>query len=189
MEVFELIVVDDASTDEGKVVVERWIDDCLSLGGHPFVRVMLLRHRQNAGLAAARNTAFAHSQAPWCFVLDADNALFPDAVAGCLEVVDPSDSCLAVVHPLLAVQSEPGRSDDQRTLVSSASWQRERLSSGNVVDEMALVRRSAWDMVGDTPISRVAGRITTFGASSSGRAITASNARGFWPCTAAMLSR
>ena len=144
----ELIVVDDASTDEGKAVVERWIDDCLSLGGHPFVRVMLLCHRQNAGLAAARNTAFAHSQAPWCFVLDADNALFPDAVAGCLQLADPSDPQLAVVHPLLLVESEPGRSDDQRTLVSSASWQRERLSSGNEVDAMALVRRSAWDMVG-----------------------------------------
>ena len=25
----ELIVVDDASTDEGTAVVERWIDDCL----------------------------------------------------------------------------------------------------------------------------------------------------------------
>ena len=144
----ELIVVDDASSDDGTAVVERWIDDCLCLGDHPFVRVLLLRHSQNTGLAAARNTALVHSQAPWCFVLDADNALFPDAVAECLALADENDPQLAVVHPLLAVEAETGRLDDQRTLVSAATWQRERLSVGNVVDAMALIRRSAWEKVG-----------------------------------------
>ena len=136
-------------TDEGMAVVERWIDSCLSDGDHPFaVRVLLLQHVENAGLAAARNTAFAHSQAPWCFVLDADNALFPDAVAGCLELADASDPQLAVVHPLLAVEAEPGRPDEQRSLVRSQSWQRERFRFENHVDAMALVRRSAWEAVG-----------------------------------------
>ena len=144
----ELIVVDDASTDNGTSVVERWIDTCLSAVGHPFVRVLLLRHAHNVGLATARNTALAHSQARWCFVLDADNALYPDAVAGCLALIDSSDPQLAVVHPLLAVEAESGRSDEKRTLVRSQSWQRERLRFENHVDAMALVRRSAWEAVG-----------------------------------------
>ena len=144
----ELIVVDDASTDNGSIMVQRWIDDCLCSGDHPFVRVLILRHHQNCGLAAARNTAFDQSQAPWCFVVDADNRLFPDAVGSCLALADSSDPHLAVVHPLLAVEAEQGRFDDQRTLVSSASWQRQRLIAGNVVDAMALVRCSAWEMVG-----------------------------------------
>ena len=99
-------------------------------------------------MAVARNTALAYSQAPWCFVLDADNALFPHAVADCLALADESDPHLAVVHPLLAVEAELGRLDDQRTLVSSAIWQRERFLAGNVVDSMALIRRSAWETVG-----------------------------------------
>jgi len=144
----ELIVVDDASSDDGTAVVERWIDACLSAGDHPFVRVLLLHHCHNAGLAVARNTAMAHSQALWCFVLDADNALFPDAVAACLELADASDPQLAVVHPLLIVEAEPGRPDEKRTLVSPQSWQRECLSFENHVDAMALVRRSAWEAVG-----------------------------------------
>ena len=185
----ELIVVDDASTDEGMAVVERWIDSCLSDGDHPFVRVLLLQHVENAGLAAARNTAFAHSQAPWCFVLDADNALFPDAVAGCLELADASDPQLAVVHPLLAVEAEPGRPDEQRSLVRSQSWQRERFRFENHVDAMALVRRSAWEAVGGFTTSRAAGRTTTFGASSRGRLITDFNAPGSWPYTAVMPNR
>ena len=144
----ELIVVDDASSDDGTAVVNRWIDACLSADDHPFVRVLLLRHGHNAGLATARNTALAHSQAPWCFVLDADNALFPDAVAGCLALADASSPQLAVVHPLLAVEAGPGRPDEQRTLVRPQSWQRERLRIENHVDAMALVRRSAWEAVG-----------------------------------------
>ena len=142
----ELIVVDDASaTRHGR---RGALDGCLPEQGGTLCWMLLLRHGHNTGLATARNTALAHSQAPWCFVLDADNALFPDAVAGCLALADPSDPQLAVVHPLLAVEAEPGRPDEQRTLVRPQSWQRERLRFENHVDAMALVRRSAWEAVG-----------------------------------------
>lgn len=147
----ELIVVDDASGDDGAVRVQAWMasrTEAAASGSPTFARLLLLRHSRNAGLAAARNSAFAAARAPWCFVLDADNALFPAAVAACLALADSGAEDLAVVHPLLAVEAEPGRPDDQRSLVSTASWQQPRLLSGNVVDAMALVRRSAWQAVG-----------------------------------------
>jgi len=120
------------------------------LDGPPqtFARLLLLRHTRNTGLAAARNTAFAAAQAPWCFVLDADNALFPEAVTQCLALAEAGAEPLAVVHPLLAVEAEPGRPDEQRTLVRPQSWQKQRLCFENHVDAMALVRRSAWERVG-----------------------------------------
>ena len=127
----------------------------------------------------------AHSQAPWCFVLDADNALFPDAVAGCLELADASDPQLAVVHPLLAVEAEPGRPDEQRSLVRSQSWQRERFRFENHVDAMALVRRSAWEAVGGFTHIEGGWEDYDFGASSRG-IITDFNAPGSWPYTAVM---
>lgn len=144
----ELIVVDDASSDAGAERVKGWMERCVAHVDHPFVRLLLLSHTGNAGLAAARNTAFAAAQSPWCFVLDADNALYPRAVETCLQLAGTGDGQLAVVHPLLAVEVEAGRPDDQRSLVSTASWQRSRLLGGNVVDAMALVRRSAWQAVG-----------------------------------------
>ena len=144
----ELIVIDDASSDNGSMVVKAWMADLVAAEAHPFVRLVLLRHCSNAGLAAARNTGFAAAKAPWCFVLDADNAIFPEAVRACFALANKGSDDLAVVHPLLAVEVEPGRPDDQRSLVSTAAWQRERLCRGNVVDAMAMVRRSAWQSVG-----------------------------------------
>lgn len=144
----ELIVVDDASTDNGAPLVRAWMESQAQQASTPFERLLLLRHHHNAGLATARNTAFAAAHSPWCFVLDADNALYPDAVRACLALTAAASPQLAVVHPLLAVEVEPGRPDDQRTLVSTASWQRQRLLGGNVVDAMALVRHEAWRAVG-----------------------------------------
>ena len=144
----ELIVVDDASSDQGVAVVEAWMETRRVLADHPFVRMHLISHGRNAGLATARNSAFAESRAPWCFVLDADNALFPQAVSECLALAEVGDAHLAVVHPLLAVEVEPGRPDDARSLVSMSSWQQSRLQTGNVVDAMALIRRRAWHDVG-----------------------------------------
>jgi len=144
----ELVVVDDASTDAGAQVAEQWMAARVAQDTHPFARLALLRHHHNAGLATARNTAFAAAQADWCFVLDADNVLFPDALAACLAITCGCDPGLAVVHPLLAVAAESNRADDQRTLVSRAPWQRDVLRRGNTVDAMALIRRSAWQVVG-----------------------------------------
>ena len=144
----ELIVVDDSSSDDGAEVVLAWMQAQLQRPGNRFSRLLLLRHSRNSGLATARNTAFAAAQAPWCFVLDADNALYPAAVDGCLQLASSGDDQLAVVHPLLVVEAEPGRPDDQRSLVRPQSWQRGRLRFENMVDAMALVRRSAWEQAG-----------------------------------------
>lgn len=108
----------------------------------------LLRHQRNAGLAVARNTAFTAAKAAWCFVLDADNVLYPQAVSACLEVAGQMDDSVAVVHPLLLVEAEAGRPDERRSLVGLDSWQQSKFLRGNYIDAMALIRRSAWDKVG-----------------------------------------
>ncbi|MDM7936977.1 MAG: glycosyltransferase [Cyanobium sp. CZS 48M] len=140
----ELIVVDDGSSDDGVELVRTWME----AHGERFSRCSLLAHATNGGLAAARNTAFAATEAPWCFVLDADNALHPQAVASCLAVAEASPPDTAVVHPLVMVHGEGAAgSAPPPTLLSRESWQRGLLEGGNQIDAMALVRRSAWDAV------------------------------------------
>ena len=139
----ELIVVDDGSSDGGPALVQAW----MAQHHQRFSRSLLLRHRHNAGLAAARNSAFAAATAPWCFVLDADNTLEPQAVEHCLALAQASDANTAVVHPLVELREDsplpqgPG-------LLGGVSWQRHALLQGNQIDAMALIRRSHWQQVG-----------------------------------------
>lgn len=141
----ELIVVDDASTDEGCQVVRQWLDRY----GQRFQRALLFSHTKNSGLASARNTAFAAAKADWCFVLDADNRLQPNAVALCLAIALSSPADTAVVHPLVELHSEaviPGLYNN--ALLTKVAWQKQILEHSNQVDAMALIRRHHWQIVG-----------------------------------------
>ena len=144
----ELIVVDDASCDDSAERVASWMQEQIAAPQHPFASLQLVRHAHNAGLATARNTGFKLAEADWCFVLDADNILYTDALSVCLAIAESGADALAVVHPIIAVEADPNMVDEHRSLVATASWQQEVLAQGNAVDAMALVRRSAWTIVG-----------------------------------------
>ena len=139
----ELIVVDDASDDDGIRRVQAW----LHTHGKSFRRALLLRHHRNGGLAATRNTGFSLTQAPWCFVLDADNQLEPEALSASLAVARHSEAKVAVVHGLLTDWNEK-RGTAAGLIGGGRLWQPEALRPTNLIDAMALIRREAWQQVG-----------------------------------------
>jgi glycosyltransferase involved in cell wall biosynthesis len=75
----EIIVVDDGSTDDTLRVARQFESDT--------VRVV---RQQNAGAAAARNTAFSLSRGEYIQWLDADDLLAPDKIARQMAAVDTS---------------------------------------------------------------------------------------------------
>lgn len=67
---FEVVVVDDASTDHTAEIVAAIQDP----------RVKLIRHTVNRNVCPARNTGSAHSRGEWVVFLDSDDILMPGAL-------------------------------------------------------------------------------------------------------------
>jgi glycosyltransferase involved in cell wall biosynthesis len=67
---FEVIVVDDASSDKTMDIVRECTD----------IRVVAVQHDSNRGVCAARNTGVAQARGEWIIFLDSDDELLPGAL-------------------------------------------------------------------------------------------------------------
>ena len=138
----ELIIVDDHSTDDSAAVAKAW----LATHHARFERVALLRHTANQGLSIARNTAFAAAQGEYVFVLDADNAIYPRAIARLLDAIRSGDYGVAY--------SQLELFEDESRLGDADVWDPDRFQRHNYVDAMALITKAAWARVGGYTIMK-----------------------------------
>ncbi len=99
-----------------------------------------MRHSENAGLGFGRNTGFARAETEYVLPLDADNRLRPTACAVLLQHLSESDAAFA--YP--AIQ----QFGDKSGVLGQTPFSILRLQSGNYIDAMALVRKSAWAAAG-----------------------------------------
>jgi glycosyltransferase involved in cell wall biosynthesis len=75
---FELIVVDDASTDSSSAILDRVADP----------RLRVLRHVSNLGASLSRNDAIAAARGEYIAIMDADDICAPDRLARQVEYLD-----------------------------------------------------------------------------------------------------
>lgn len=138
---WELVVVDDGSTDDTRAIAERYAE--------VDARVRVLS-QPNAGTASARNAGVAASRGGWLCILDADDLLSPAFLEKTL--------AFAAEHPGFDVYSAGAelllRDGSRAPLLPGREWRAVRSASPeeqmweSLVPGTSLMRRSVFDRAG-----------------------------------------
>jgi succinoglycan biosynthesis protein ExoO len=112
---WELIVVDDASSDDSVAVVER-----AACADH---RVRLVQLRHASGPAAARNRALALASGAWCAVCDSDDEMAPDRLRHLTTVGDATGADIVADNLTVFSEADPtGRPFVTGAWAASGRW-------------------------------------------------------------------
>jgi glycosyltransferase involved in cell wall biosynthesis len=138
---FELIVVDDASTDETEERIKSFSDG----------RISYIRHEQNRGASAARNRGILQSTGRFVIFLDDDDESYPDLLTETYRAFEAeSDDVGFAWSGIKRVQA----TEDSEILLRERCWPSERnrwppLIYLDVGTGYGLtVRRSCFDVIG-----------------------------------------
>ena len=132
----EVIVVDDASSDDTSVVVER----------HPAVRY--IRHATNRGGSAARNTGIAASHGSLIAFLDDDDLWLPNKLALQVPALQAHPEAGGAYSHMRLSAEEGGSLWPDRTRTESGFMFREMLLDNFMLTPTVLVRREAFGKAG-----------------------------------------
>ena len=132
---FEIIVIDDHSTDAGRSVVRAFLDD------HPSVPMLLLASDLNRGLPRSRNLAIEATRAEKVLVMDADNLVYPTCLQRLSRALDDDLLASFAYATLEAFGAETG-------LRSERGWYVPWLCEANYIDAQAMLRRTTWERHG-----------------------------------------
>lgn len=110
---FEVIVVDDGSTDGTYERLQEWAKR------HQAVRVL---HQPNSGRSVARNLGLQHARGQWLMFLDSDDVLMPDALAALLARAAECPTAAVVAGGTLAIAADGSPMQKGSALPTGQGW-------------------------------------------------------------------
>lgn len=134
---WELVIVDDGSTDNTVEVVKSLIDR------HPDRRVRLLQ-QANAGVSAARNTGIAAATGRYVLPLDADDVIAPTMLEKTVAVLD-ADPGIAIASTDVFTFTDDDLPPQAMPL---PAYSRELMLQRLIMFYCSLYRREVWQTVG-----------------------------------------
>ena len=134
---YEILIHNDASTDDTVDVVERYIRS------HPHAPIKLSHAVSNLGLAATRNALLQGARGEYVFPLDPDNGVYPTALAQLVEKLRDDDEA-AFAYSIIATFN----GGKPQNLISNRPWDPSLFRFGNYIDSMALIRADRLHEVG-----------------------------------------
>lgn len=142
----EIVIVNDASSDES-------LERALQIQAKTEVPVRIVDKQFNTGLADARNVGIQIARAPYVFMMDADNLIFPDALRQLLQAITANEAA-AAFSLLVRFRGSP---ENRVGLLSYFDWDPQILVQYPYIDAMALFRREALLEVGgyDNELSQI----------------------------------
>jgi len=118
----EIIVIDDASTDNSTSIAKKWTDKIISV--------------PHAGPVVARNIGIQAANGEYLLFMDADDILASGAIQDMLNQIDDNDVLIGLRQDFV--------SDDCKTHPTQTN----KKSNHGVISGCALIKKTAFDIVG-----------------------------------------
>ncbi|MGZ4292667.1 MAG: glycosyltransferase [Solirubrobacteraceae bacterium] len=141
LQAFEIVIVDDGSTDDSAAVARALID------AHPEASIRLISQPNSGSPGHSRNIGIAAARADYIVCLDADDILALDYLERCADALDR--------HPEAAIAYGALQCfGDDTTLTDPREWDTRAELDCNFLTVASMFRRRAWEQVGgiDTQI-------------------------------------
>jgi hypothetical protein len=145
LEVLDLIVVDDASTDRSLSAAVEWARRNTSR----FNRLIVSRNQANAGAGPTRNAGIDAADTPWVLILNTGIGVLPECCAVCLSTIRASGAAFA--YPSFRPCGEISK------ISANYSFDPKCFTAGNHAEFLALVSKEAWASVAGYTDSGVGG--------------------------------
>lgn len=135
---FDLVLIDDHSPDDSVEVLLTWFESNAS--NKKFNSVKFIKHIENQGLSSSRNTAISLVEAPFVFILDADNQIYPRALSRLKSAIEFSG--LVMSFSLIEVFGS------EEKIIGNSIWDPGKFAYGNYIDAMSLIRTDVLQRLG-----------------------------------------